>query len=182
MSGMAAKAILAAVAVVCSITAMTQESPWLDVPFVTQPDNGCGAAAISMTLQYWARHGTSIAPGTADVAAIQNKLYSVSDHGIKASALTQYFADNGFSAFAFHGSFKDFEEHLSKGRPLIIALQESKSSRLLHYVVVVGIIPREDLVLVNDPARRKLLKMETKEFQQAWAGAENWTLLVVPKS
>jgi len=174
--------ILAAVAVVCVTIATAQESPWLDVPFVAQPPNGCGAAVISMTLQYWSQHGGVVRSESADVSAIQNSLYSPSDQGIKASAMTKYFAELGFRAFPFRGESHDLEEHLRKGRPLIVALRESKHARILHYVVVVGIIPREDIVIVNDPARRKLLKMDAKEFQKAWASAENWTLLVVPKT
>ena len=27
---------------------------WLDVPFVAQPREGCGAASIAMVMQYWA--------------------------------------------------------------------------------------------------------------------------------
>jgi ABC-type bacteriocin/lantibiotic exporter with double-glycine peptidase domain len=165
---------------VCFITTMAQPAPWLDVPFVAQPENGCGAAVISMTLQYWAGHGAHVAAEASEVSAIQEKLFSPSDQGIRASAMAQYFTAHGFRALSFLGDSKDVQEHISKGRPLIVALRESKNTRLLHYVVVVGVDPQENVVLVNDPARRKLLKVDEKEFQQAWARAENWTLLVVP--
>ena len=29
---------------------------WLDVPFVKQEKDGCGAASIAMVMQYWRRH------------------------------------------------------------------------------------------------------------------------------
>lgn len=182
MSRLARSVVLVAMALVCFITAMAQPSPWLDVPFVSQPENGCGAAVISMTLQYWVAYGAHVPADAFDVGAIQEKLYSPSDQGIRASAMVQYFTSHGFRAFAFRGDSNDFQEHLSKGRPLIVALRESKNARVLHYVVVVGVDPQENVVLVNDPASRKLLKLDTTEFQQAWTRAENWTLLVVPKT
>ncbi len=181
MSRVLPRMCLVAVVSVCFLAATAQESAWIDVPFVAQPENGCGAAVISMALQYWGKHGAVFPSHAADVRTIQSELYSPSEHGIKASAMTGYFAELGFSAFPFRGDSTDLQDHLEKGRPLIVALRESKFSRVLHYVVVVGIGPRENVVIVNDPARRKLLKMDAKEFQQSWAAAENWTLLVVPK-
>ena len=47
---------------------------WLDVPFVKQVENGCGAAVLSMTMQYWLRHGAPVDPGFADATHIQNEL------------------------------------------------------------------------------------------------------------
>jgi ABC-type bacteriocin/lantibiotic exporter with double-glycine peptidase domain len=173
-------AFLAAVVAVSCTVATAQESHWLDVPFVAQPANGCGAAVISMTLQYWRAHGTALSPNAFDVAAIQHELYSPSDRGIKATDMARYFTKLGFRTFAFRGDDNDLANHIAKGRPLIIALRESKDD--LHYVVVVGTDPRDNAVLVNDPARRKLLKMDLDELHKAWAGASNWTLLVVPNA
>ena len=172
--------LLAGVAAVCSVAATAQPSPWLDVPFVAQPEEGCGAAVISMTLQYWSAHGVKVAEKDFDVNAIQQQLYSAADRGIKASALTRYFTGLGFRVFPFRGEMHDLDQHLAKGRPLIVALRESRSVR--HYVVVVGIDAKDNLVLVNDPAQRKLLKIDGNDFRSAWAGTENWTLLVVPQS
>jgi predicted double-glycine peptidase len=166
----------------CITAAAAQPSHWLDVPFVSQPENGCGAAVISMTLQYWNGQGASVREASFDVANIQSQLYSPSDRGIKASDMTRYFTSLGFRAFAFRGEESDLATHIGKGRPLIVALSEAKNSGVLHYVVVVGTDLSESVVLVNDPARRKLLKMDLKEFQKAWTSAANWTLLVVPQT
>jgi hypothetical protein len=35
---------------------------------------------------------------------------------------------------------------------------------------------------VNDPAERKLLKVDYSRFEQDWKAAGHWTLLVVPVS
>ena len=55
---------------------------WLDVPFIKQTNEGCGAASIAMLLQYWNAHGTSVASERQDADAILKQLYSRSGHGI----------------------------------------------------------------------------------------------------
>jgi hypothetical protein len=52
----------------------------------------------------------------------------------------------------------------------------------LHYVVVVGLDVEHSLVLLNDPAERKLLKQDLASFEKEWKGAGYWTLLAVPQS
>jgi len=37
-------------------------------------------------------------------------------------------------------------------------------------------------VLVNDPAQRKLLKLERSSFEREWSAAGKWTLLAVPQT
>ena len=36
-------------------------------------------------------------------------------------------------------------------------------------------------VLVNDPAQRKLLKLDRAAFEKGWKAAQNWTLLALPR-
>lgn len=70
---------------------------------------------------------------------------------------------------------------LQHERPLIVTLRPASNS-LLHYVVVTGIEPEQHALLVNDPAQRKLLKVDARDFEQEWKDAGNWTLLAVPRS
>ena len=64
---------------------------WLDVPFVKQERNGCGAASIAMVMQYWRlRQGESLGENTSP-ARIQRALYSAKAHGIYASQVERYF-------------------------------------------------------------------------------------------
>jgi len=35
--------------------------------------------------------------------------------------------------------------------------------------------------MVNDPARRKLIKVDRQSFEKEWAAAQYWTLLAVPQ-
>jgi len=48
--------------------------------------------------------------------------------------------------------------------------------------VVVGVDPAQDLVLVNDAARRKLIKEDRASFVKEWSAAGKWTLLAVPEA
>ncbi len=154
---------------------------WLDVPFVRQQKDGCGAASIAMVMQYWERHqGRPVRP-EAEPAPILRALYSGAAHGIYASAMVRYFQQNGYRAFAFAGQPADLVNQLQQGRPLIAALKPG-SGPSLHYVVVVGLDEPEKLVLVNDPAQRKLLKEDQSQFEREWKAAGHWILLAVPEA
>src|SRR5206468_11988702 len=82
-------ALLIFVGSACS--AFAQTSVWLDVPFVKQPAEGCGAASIAMVMQYWEQHqnvgaqslfgsGKSGDRKQSDVNHIQRELYSKPAH------------------------------------------------------------------------------------------------------
>ena len=150
---------------------------WLDVPFVSQEKNGCGAASIAMVMRYWQRQQSQ--PETADALEIQRELYSPRARGILASDLEQYLRHHGFRTFALKGEWQDLKHHLEQGRPLIVALNTGHGD--LHYVVVTGLDWREDIVLKHDPAERKSLKQHHADFEREWKAAGNWTLLAVPE-
>ncbi len=152
---------------------------WLDVPFIKQQKDGCGAAAIAMVMQYWLGHEKQPVRASAESARIQTMLGSAAAHGIYAADMVRYFEQNGFRAFAFAGKWDDFEEQLAKGRPLIAALQPEGSGSL-HYVVVAGVDDSQQVVLVNDPAQRKLLKQDRRRFEREWRATGDWMLLAVP--
>lgn len=151
----------------------------LDVPYARQPKDGCGAACISMVLQYWSRHDSSLPRVWPGVASIQRALYDPPARGISAGSMEGYFRRKGWRVFAFHGDWHLLEEHLSKGRPLIVCLGEG---RMLHYVVVAGMEPSAAVVLVNDPAGHKLTPLHRSNFEKKWSVEDNWTLLVLPRS
>jgi uncharacterized protein YvpB len=154
---------------------------WLDVPFVPQQKNGCGAAGIAMVMQYWERQQGRPMQPQADPARIFSALYSSKEHGIYASAMERYFQLNGYRVYAFAGQTADLEQQLAQGRPLIAALKPESGSSL-HYVVVTGLDQPQHLVLVNDPAQRKLLKEDQSQFEREWKAAGRWTLLAVPET
>ena len=130
-----------------------------------------------MTMQYWLRHGALGNLEDADAVRIQRALYSAEDKGIRASAMQRYLEGHGFRGLVFRAAWSDLAEQLQKGRPLIVSLREGRS---FHYVVVAGW--SEITIEVNDPADRKLRKMDRAEFEKKWRAAENWTLLAVPRA
>jgi predicted double-glycine peptidase len=172
---------LALVLCLCgAVLALESTGVWLDVPFVKQAKDGCGAAVISMVIQYWNIQRSRDAAADADPALIQKELFSREARGIYASDLERYFTDHDFRAFAFTGDWDALRAHLEKGRPLIVALKPAGGGDL-HYVVVAGLDWEHNLVLVNDPAQKKLLKEERGDFEKEWKAAKRWTLLAVPK-
>lgn len=160
-----------------SILLSASDAVWLDVPYVKQSTEGCGAASIAMVMQYWAmQSGRS---PDADAATIQRTLYSRDAHGIYASAMETYLQQNGFGTFVLSGTWADLRHHLEKGRPLIVAIKPS-GEKALHYSVVAGI--DTDILLLNDPARRKLIKYARSDFEREWKATSNWMLLALPRS
>lgn len=162
------------------LAAQNPSGSWVDVPFVAQPREGCGAASISMVMDYWANQEHSAPPAASQVSVIQKQLYSPKDHGITASDMEKYLRENGYLVFAFSGTWRDLEQQLSKGRPLIVALQPHGQTDL-HYVVVAGVDTARGLVMMNDPAERKLLTQERAGFEKDWSATHNWMLLAVPQ-
>ena len=145
-----------------------------------QEKNGCGAACIAMVLLYWNR-AAGDSP-LSDPARIKQHLYSAEAKGIFATDMQRFFKEAGFQSFAFKGEWLDLRHHLSNGRPLIVCLKGNSGENPLHYAVLTGLDPQEGMVLLNDPARRKLLKMDRETFERRWNAAGNWTLLALPAS
>lgn len=174
--------ILLTLLLACGLVCAAESSGvWLDVPFVKQEKYGCGAASVAMVMQFWQRQQGRPSDAASDAGQIQRTLYSSRAHGIYASDLEHYLEHHGFHAFAFQGARGDLRQHLEKGRPLIVALKP-RSQAPLHYVVVTGLDLQRSLVLLNDPAERKLLSQEQAGFEREWKSAGNWTLLAVPQS
>jgi predicted double-glycine peptidase len=150
------------------------DSVWLDVPFVRQEANGCGAASLAMIVDYWRAHGMT--PAAADVRDIHRQLYVPQRKGIPADAIQRYLEDHAFSVFAFSGQWADLRHHVDQGRPLIVAMKVGADS--FHYAVVSG--ASDTTVALNDPADRKLRRYSRADFEKKWLAAGQWTLLAVP--
>jgi len=176
--------VRAAVLVICTfgvVCAQESTGAWLDVPFVKQEKNGCGSASIAMVMQYWQKQEGRPSTDGEDATQIHKALYVPGSDGIYASAMEGYFREHEFLTFSFRGDFEILGQHLQKGRPLIAALKPSGSTGSLHYVVVVGLDREQDLLFLNDPALRKLLKQDRSGFEKQWSATGYWTLLAVPQ-
>jgi len=156
------------------------ESLWINVPFVRQPRDGCGAASVAMVMQYWAGQEHRPVTTTEEVESIQKRVFSSRLHGATPAALEGYLHDHGYLTFAVKGSWQELDEEIRKGRPLIVALRPA-AQRALHYVVIDGIDTKRGLVMMNDPELRKLLPEGRKQFEKEWGATHNWMLLAVPR-
>ena len=166
----------------CGIAAAQEHTGrWIDVPFVAQQKDGCGAATIAMVMQYWQQHGATASTRAAEYKQIDSSLHADAAHGIFASDMVRYFEQNGYRAFALAGTTADLEQHLAKGRPIIVALKPG-AGLPLHYAVVAGLDSASHTVLLNDPAQRKLLKEDSDRFEHEWSAAGHWMLLALPKA
>jgi predicted double-glycine peptidase len=163
----------------CVIAAASDSGLWLDVPYVHQEKDGCGSASLSMLMLYWKGKNFAVAEDRVDPVRIQQELYAKKPRGIYASDMENYLRDTGFEVFTFRGEWSDLRAQVAKGRPLIAGLKPKGAPA--HYVVVVGVDPQDAAVLVNDPERGKMVRIERREFEKAWQGTETWTLLAVPR-
>lgn len=166
--------------IVCATQTVGAFEIWLDVPFVKQEKDGCVAASISMVMQYWNQDNDASLTSHSNPHAILKALYSQQAEGILVSAMERYFQQAGFRTIVFQGNWVELDHHLSRGRPLIVCFGEGGPKR--HCMVVTGIDSRRDFLLVNDPARRKLLKMDRTDFMKGWNVTGRWTLLAVPET
>ncbi len=142
----------------------------LDVPFVAQARDTCGAAALAMVLRYW---GSEVEHDALAAALLQKEL-----HGIQGSRLARFARERGFSALAYVGDAHHLRAYVARGRPLIVALRAARGR--FHNVVVVGYDDAQDTWLVNDPALGQARPLARAEFETRWAAAGHWTLLVLP--
>jgi predicted double-glycine peptidase len=169
----------AAVGAMCAVAVAAASGLWLDVPYIHQEKDGCGSASLAMVLRYWQQKGSLPGSESADPEKIQQQLYDPKQRGIAASRMQKYVRDFGMDAFAFRADWNDLRANLAKGRPLIAALKPRMAPA--HYAVVAGVAPDDAAVLLNDPERGKMIRVERAEFESAWKNTGNWTLLAIPR-
>ncbi len=153
--------------------AMERDPGWIaarGVPLVLQEaESDCGAAALAMVLAYWG------------VSATRQEVFDACGApagGIRAADLRDFARKKGLKAFIIEGEFADFEKELSKRRPVIVGLVKPHATFVLtHYEVVVGLHPREQVIVTLDPARG--WRQNTGEgFLKEWRLARNVTMVV----
>lgn len=144
-------------------------APRLEVPFVPQAKDACAAASLAMVLRYW---DADVAPDAIARALLEPEL-----RGIQGSRLAAFARERGMTAIAYEGDAEQLRDYLAKGRPLIVAWKLGRDR--YHDVVVIGIESDGD-VLVHDPAEGPSRRISSRVFEERWAGAGHWTLLVLP--
>jgi ABC-type bacteriocin/lantibiotic exporter with double-glycine peptidase domain len=142
----------------------------LQVPYVHQQKDTCGAAALAMVLQYW---GARVAHDEVKGELLQPEL-----HGIAGSRLAAFAAGKGMTAVAHAGDLDHLRHHVGAGRPMIVSW--AMGGGRYHDVVVVGFDEAGRRVIVHDPARGADRRIAMDAFEKKWAAAGHWTLLVAP--
>jgi len=148
------------------------KSYFIDVPFIKQENNYCGAASLAMVFKYWGKNISQY--------SIADKIYEKSKKGVSSKNLKSFSEENGFLAFIYKGDLENIKENIKKGRPLIIAMS-SNSPTGFHYIVVVGYNKDSSIILVNNSYSGKLKTIRVKDFIKKWTKSDYWTLLILPK-
>lgn len=140
------------------------------VPFFPQDEYQCGPAALAMALAW---SGLDIQP-----AELTEKVYTASLRGSLQPAMIAGARRSGRLAYVISGTEALIRE-IAAGHPVIV-LQNLGLSWLpvWHYAVAVGYdTPRDEVVLHSGLNARQRLSMPV--FQNTWARAEDWGLLVL---
>ncbi len=140
----------------------------MDVPFVAQRKDTCGAAALAMVLRYW---GDDASHDDVASALLKPEL-----HGIAGSRLAEFARGRGLEAVAYRGDMTNLRDFVGKGRPLIVAWDMGRGR--YHDVVVVGFDDQHDAVIVHNPAAGASRPVGTAAFEKRWRGTGYWTLVV----
>ena len=143
--------------------------PPISVPYLPQTEALCGGAAAAMVMRFWGErevYADAFAP-LVDWAA----------GGIRTSALTRALEERGWQTTAGGGDMTRLRAELALGRP-VIALIEDRPDRY-HYVVVIA-APDGGPVIHHDPARAPSRSLAAPAFDERWAKAERWMLVLRP--
>lgn len=152
-----------------ALLAAAMAATLLDVPFVPQREDTCGPAALAMVLRYWGR------PVLHDELAAE--LVDPELHGSAGSRLAEVARQAGLRAVALRGDAATLHGAVAKGRPVVVAW--GLGGGRFHNVVVVGF--DGDRLVVHDPARGAQRRIAGARFEERWAAAGHWALIVAPE-
>lgn len=153
---------------VLALVAAAVAATLLGVPFVPQREDTCGPAALAMVLRYWGR------PVLHDELAAD--LVDPELHGSAGSRLADVARESGLRAVAFRGDSEALREAVARGRPVVVAW--GLGGGRFHNVVVVGF--DGERIVVHDPARGADRRIAPRRFEERWAAAGHWALVVAP--
>jgi len=168
---------LIVLALACASAGTAAGKAPLDVPFFKQEKNGCGAASVAMVANYWGARLAKAPGAILPPKQVYEQLYTPALLGISLADMKRYLEELGYNAFTFRGEWTDLNGHLSKGRPIIVALKNGHSERL-HFAVLVG--TEGDYVWLNDPTRKQPNRIKQSDFEKQWTSADRWLLLAAP--
>lgn len=140
------------------------------VPFFPQDEYQCGPAALAMVLAW---SGLAIEPED-----LTEKVYTASLKGSLQPAMIAGARRSARLAYVIAGTESLIRE-IAAGHPVVV-LQNLGLSWIpvWHYAVAIGYdIPADEVILHSGPYTRK--RTSLRLFQNTWARAEDWGLLVL---
>jgi ABC-type bacteriocin/lantibiotic exporter with double-glycine peptidase domain len=139
---------------------------------VQRAQTDCGLAALAMIAGAWGRSWS---------VGDMSRQVKPTDKGVKLGALRDLARARGLQAFAVKGQFKDLENELKKGRPVLLGLvlPFDRRNNLHHFEVAIAMNPRDGTVVTLDPATGDMMKRSRKVLDLEWKHAGYATLVVV---
>lgn len=144
---------------------------YLPVPYVSQVENYCGPATLSMVAKYW-----EIEVSQHQIA---ERVKPFPKRGLTGKQMKELAADLGLRAFEFRATPLQVRQELQKGRPIIAAV-DRRLSTVNHFVVIVGWDDSRDQWIVHDPASGSYRRVQARDFEKKWGKLGFWTLLLLP--
>lgn len=117
----------------------------VDVPFVQQPEDRCGTAAVAMIL---AHYGAS-----PDFEALDRDIHLPALSGSIPELLADAARRRGFSAGLLRDGEAELRQRLAAGQPLILLLAPSGEEPRGHFVVATGYQTRRGALRVHSGMR-----------------------------
>jgi tetratricopeptide (TPR) repeat protein len=155
-----------------SLPAVNPEGTLLeDVPFYPQETFQCGPASLAMVLAWT---GLEVTPQD-----LTDDVYSPGLHGSLQSALISTARQYGQVAYPING-IRELLAEVNAGHPVIV-LQNLGFSWYpkYHYGVIIG-YGKEGRTIVLHSGKKAAGQLSVRVFQNTWARADYWGLLVMP--
>lgn len=156
----------------CAPEALPSKSFLDGVPYTKQMPNYCGPASLSSLLAYW-----HVSTDQKDIGC---RVYNNVGRGTNAGDLLMYCRDNGLSAYSFNGTLADLKRCISKGYPVIVLQNISRTDTTGHFRVAVGYDDKGKSITLRDSLDTGLVKLQYDDFSKLWDKRGCWAMLVMP--
>ena len=135
----------------------------VDVPFMEQAPNRCGAASLEMVMRYL---GTE-----ADGAALDREIYIPALAGTVPELVAEGARKQGLSASVEQGTEADLQQLLKNGTPPILMLASTADDSKGHFVVVTGMNLQTGALRIHSGKNRNQW-LSHKSWHSRWVRAD----------
>lgn len=144
-----------------------------DVPFTSQLPNYCGPASLSSLLAFY-----GICASQETIGSIA---YDKVTNGTNGADLLYYCIEKGLSAYSLNSTLQELKGYISKGYPVIVLQDRSRSWTEGHFRVAVGYDDAKGTITLRDSTQPGYAVLPYTEFDRLWAKRGRWALLAMPK-